>query len=490
MKNIVVITIEHLAARALGCYGNPVKATPHLDRFASEAVRFENCTVPSPLCVASRVAFFTGRYPSVTGSRDNTLLMQEKEGFHLPRLLKDAGVGCGLFGKNHCFPDAEAAGFEACIEESPLRQKQRAAYGKPFPGPAIPIDPSVFESQTRRFRWGDHPNPIWYGGTYPFDPAESPARANVNHALDYLERKGDEPSFVWLSFSDVHPPYRAPEPFATMYRPEDMPLPHRPEGELDSKPFVQQVYYHGGWLHLMDDAQLRQTMAYYYGMLRHLDDCLGKFFDGLKAIGRWDDTIIVATGDHGEYLGEHGLIRKTAAFYDCIVQVPLIVRGLEHARDGATNALQIEQIDLMPTLLQSSGISIPPGVQGRSVTDMMSGMAPERDCTYAEVGSRQPLPEGGPEAELDALKAGTSRTEPVPELPLVESGTFFLSRGRMVRNQNWKYAHYVNDRSELYDLQNDPGELVNLAGNPDYRDREEAMRRRLLERTIEAGDPR
>ena len=312
----------------------------------------------------------------------------------------------------------------------------------------------------------------------------------MNQALDYLERKGDEPSFVWLSFSDVHPPYRAPEPFATMYRPEDMLLPHRPEGELDSKPFVQQVYYHGGWLHLMDDEQLRQTMAYYYGMLRHLDECLGKFFDGLKALGRWDDTIIVATGDHGEYLGEHGLIRKTAAFYDCIVQVPLIVRGLEHARDGATNALQIEQIDLMPTLLQSSGISIPPGVQGRSVTEMMSGMAPERDCTYAEVGSRQPLPEGGPEAELDALKAGISRTEPVPELPLVESGTFFLSRGRMVRNEKWKYAHYVNDRSELYDLQNDPGELVNLAGNPDYRDREEAMRSRLLERTIEAGDPR
>ena len=106
------------------------------------------------------------------------------------------------------------------------------------------------------------------------------------------------------------------------------------------------------------------------------------------------------------------------------------------------------------------------------------------------MGSRQPLPEGGPEAELAALKAGVSREEPIDELPLVESGTFFLSRGRMVRTEDWKYAHYVNDRPELYDLRADPGELVNLAGQPAYREQEEALRRRLLERMIEAGDPR
>lgn len=489
-NTIVVITIEHLSVRGLGCYGNSVVQTPHLDAFARDNARFQHCTVPSPLCVASRVSFFTGRYASITGCRDNTLLLPEKEEFHLPGLLNQAGYRCGLFGKNHCFPDPHAAGFKEVHDESQIRGAQRNAYGRELPQPATPIDPSILARQTRRFRWGGHPYPIWYGGVYPFGPEEAPARQNVDHALDFLERQDNEPSFIWLSFSDAHPPFRAPEPYASMYHPEDMVLPERPPGELEHKPFAQQVYYHGGWLHLMDDAQLRQAMAYYYGMLSYLDDCLGIFFEGLKNLERWNGAVIAATGDHGEYLGEHGLIRKTAAFYDCLVQVPLIVRGLPGTHEGETVTLQTEQIDLYPTLLQSAGVAIPPGVQGRSIADVIAGTVPERDCTYAEVGSRQPLPAGGPEAELAALKAGVSREEPLDELPLVESGTFFLSRGRMVRTENWKYAHYVNDRAELYDLRVDLGELVNLAGQPAYREQEEALRLLLLERMIEAGDPR
>ncbi len=88
------------------------------------------------------------------------------------------------------------------------------------------------------------------------------------------------------------------------------------------------------------------------------------------------------------------------------------------------------------------------------------------------------------------MLAGVSRDEPLENLPLVESGTFFLSRGRMIRTQDWKYAHYVGDKPELYDLRSDPGELDNLAGMPEHREKEEELRRRLLERAITAADPR
>ena len=123
--NIIVITIEHLPARALGVYGNPVGSTPELDNLAAKGARFENCTVPCPLCVPSRVAFFNGQYPSVTGCRDNTRLTPAEGSRHLPGLLTKNGYRCGLFGKNHCFSDPYVAGFETFHDEGKVKRELR-----------------------------------------------------------------------------------------------------------------------------------------------------------------------------------------------------------------------------------------------------------------------------------------------------------------------------------------------------------------------------
>ncbi len=149
-------------------------------------------------------------------------------------------------------------------------------------------------------------------------------------------------------------------------------------------------------------------------------------------------------------------------------------------------------MDLFPTLLQVAGIPVPASspINGRSLLDVLAGRSPARECTYAEVGSRQPRPPGGPRAALRDALAGVSYDRPLQELPLVESGTFFLARGRMLRTPEWKYCYYMDDTPELYDLRADPWELNNLAGHPAYREQEEALRQRLLEQAIEAGDPR
>jgi arylsulfatase A-like enzyme len=489
--DILLVTIEHLSVRGLGCYGSPVAQTPHLDRLAAGGVRFRHATVASPLCVPSRTSMFTGRYPSLTGCRDNTGLLPAHE-IHLPGLLRDAGYTCGLFGKNHCFPDPAAAGFAEVASEDAVRARLRAAWGRPWPEPPVPIDPQVLAAQPRRFRWGEHPLPIWSGGRYPSEAREAPARANVDGALSFLRRTRqlDRPSFTWLSFYDPHPPFRPPAPFDTLLDAAALPLPPRRPDELESKPAVQQVYYHGGWHHLMDEAQSRMATTLYHGALAYVDDCLGVLFDALRADGRLDETVIVVSGDHGEFLGEHGLSRKCAAFYDCLVQVPLLVRGLPNVAAGSECDAPVEIVDLFPTLLDVAGQPVPPRQNGRSLLSVLAGTGSPRDCTYAEVGSRQPLPPGGPRAALRDALAGVSYDRPLAELPLVESGTFFLSRGRMVRTPEWKYAHYVDDTPELYDLRQDPWELENLAGRPAYREQEERLRRRLLERTIEAGDPR
>ena len=122
--------------------------------------------------------------------------------------------------------------------------------------------------------------------------------------------------------------------------------------------------------------------------------------------------------------------------------------------------------------------------------DVLAGAAPARDATYAEVGSRRPRPAGGARAALAAALEGRPDPRPLADLPLVESGTFFLSSGRMVRTPRWKYAHYLEDAPELYDLEADPWELENLAGRSAYRQREAALRDRLLELSIAAADPR
>jgi arylsulfatase A-like enzyme len=489
--SILLVTIEHLPARALGCYGNPIAPTPHLDRLAAEGTRFTHATVASPLCVPSRTSLFTGRYPSQTGCRDNTRLLAPQE-VHLPGLLREAGYVCGLFGKNHCFAEPAAAGFVEVVGEERLRARQQAAWGQPWPDPPIPIDPAVLAAQPRRFRWGEHPLPIWSGGRYPAPADEAPARANVDGALAFIRRHRPTPTFTWLSFADPHPPFRPPAPYDTRYPPETMPLPPRRPGELETKPAVQQVYYYGAWHYLMDDAQVRMASSLYYGALAYVDHCLGLLFDALRADGLLDEMIIVVHGDHGEFLGEHGLSRKCAAFYDCLIQSPLVVRGLPALSPGAVSDIQVELVDLFPTLLQVAGVAAPASspINGRSLLDVLAGRAPARDCTYAEAGSRQPRPSGGPRAALRDALAGVSSDRPLQELPLVESGTFFLTRGRMLRTAQWKYCHYVDDTAELYDLRADPWELTNLAGHPAYREQEEALRRRLLERTIEAGDPR
>ena len=488
--SILVVTIEHLPARALGCYGSPYGATPNLDRLAADGLRFRHCTASSPLCVPSRTAMFSGRYPSLTGCRDNTALLPPHEA-HLPGLLGAAGYACGLFGKNHCFPDPAAAGFGEALGEERVRARQRAAWGRAWPAPPAPIDPAILAAQPRRFKWGEHPLPIWSGGRYPAPPGEAPARANVDAALAFLDRHRDRPTFTWLSFSDPHPPFRPPAPYDTRFDPSGFRLP--PPDDLATKPAVQQVYYHGGWHHLMDETQVRMAMALYHGALAYVDHCLGLLFDALRSQGRLEEMVVLVHGDHGELLGEHGLSRKCAAFYDAVVQVPLVAIGLPGGaalRRGAESDVLVELVDLCPTLLEVAGLPAPAQVNGHSLLPVLRGEAPGRESAYAEVGSRQPLPPGGPSAALRDALAGVSYDRLLNDLPLVESGTFFLSRGRMVRTPDWKYCHYVDDSPELYDLRADPWEVRNLAGQPAYAEQEAALRRLLLERTIAAGDPR
>jgi len=201
----------------------------------------------------------------------------------------------------------------------------------------------------------------------------------------------------------------------------------------------------------MDEAQVRLARSHFYGALTYVDACVGVLLDGLRARGRLQNTVILVHGDHGDFLGEHGLSRKCAAFYDCLVQVPLIAYGLPGMAPGTRSDLQVEAVDFLPTLLAVAGLPAPPRINGRNQLEIIAGRANARDSTYAEVGSRMPLAPGGARAALRDALDGISYDVPLQDLPLVESGTFFLSRGWMIRTPKWKYAYYVDDTPEFYD---------------------------------------
>lgn len=465
--NIVVITLEHTSFRSLGCYGNEDVRTPSIDSFARESLVFETCVVPCPLCVPSRAAFFSGRYPSVTTSRQNGVLLNPAE-LNLPTLLAEDGYRCGLFGKNHCFVDSKKTGFIEDRPEQPLRRAIARGHGGPFAKPPKPIDPDLIAARQSTFTWSEYPRPIWGCGPYPAEPEEAATWGNVEGAIEFLAQAGGQPSFVWLSFQDPHPPYRCPSPYDQMYDPASLQLPPLPQDGTASFSEVLQFFYREGCFELFDEEQRRQTMAYFYGSLSYVDWCVGQFVQELDRLGLSENTGIVLTGDHGDFMGERGLVRKCAAFYDCLVRVPLIVRGLPGIRAGRSELLA-SSIDVMPTLLEVAGIAKPDGVQGRSLLSTLEGRLPQREALYGELGGFV--------------------TSPPERGEGLEKFTFGLGQSRMLRTNRYKYVYHASDSDELYDLENDPWELVNIAAEPGNAELLADLRLRLLRECVEAEDP-
>lgn len=463
-----MITLEHTSVRSLGCYGNEEVKTPAIDRLAADSTVVSNCTVPCPLCVPSRVAFFSGRYPSATGSRQNEVLINPDE-VHLVGLLAQAGYRCGLVGKNHCFTDIEKAGFSYHRPENRGRYGRRtaAAAGTELPPPVKPVDPALIAARQQRYNWSEYPRPLWGGGPLPAAPEEASSYMNVQNALAFLREPGDAPKFLWLSFTDPHPPYRCPPPYDRMYDPSALSVPPLPADE-SAYPQVLQFYRREGCFDLFDEEQRRQTKAYYYGMLSYVDFCLGLFFDELRRHSLLEQTAILLTGDHGDFMGERGLVRKCGTFYDCLVQVPLILHGWPGIKPGRVD-MPVSSLDCMPALLSLAGIDEPPGIQGRNLIHMLQGKLPARRATYGEIGGFTPPSEA----------AGRG----------LEGHTFYYGHSRMLRTNRYKYICHLDDEDELYDLAVDPLELENLIHRPELTDVLAELRYQMLLESIKAEDP-
>lgn len=463
--NILVVMADQLKATALPGYGNPIVRTPALDQLAASGVRYDLAFTPHPLCVPARVSLWTGAYPHDHGVRTNELRMPAGTDNYLRR-FHDVGYRTALFGKDHCFGPDDTKLFDERVEflhrgrEDGEDDRDRAF--------------SEWVRDDGRFTrlWDAHPTPL---------PAEScPAGRITNETCQFIETDDQRPFLAWVSFPEPHEPYYAPQPFASWYDPQQITLPPKETGDLASKPRRQQLYRELCGFDDVDELDLRKAVAMYYAMVSFVDACVGRILNALRASGRDRDTIVVFTADHGDFSGEHGLVVKCGAFYDCLMRVPLFLSWPEHLPADISAPELVSSIDIMPTLAALADVHPPAVSRGRPLPH--AGLPTSgRDAVFGEYGA------GARHIRTDeAAKHRNSTNEALrPLLRAAEAE----GRAKMVRTLRWKYTYDPLDPiDELYDLHSDPWELTNLARDPDHADVVIELRHRLLNWSIGTED--
>jgi arylsulfatase A-like enzyme len=475
--NVLVIMTDQQKATSLGLYGNPDVRTPALERLASDGVLYRHAFTAHPLCVPSRAAFWTGRWPHSTGVRTNEIPLPASE-IDWATLLLDRGYTAGLFGKNHVFRADQLDRFETVWE---------AGHGGPVArgGTLVRSAPLQRNAMPQGWASGDHA-PRYGTRTMTEPPEQSTTARLADQCIGFLSARADDrqPFVAWLSIPDPHEPYQAAEPYASRYDPDAISMPPWRPDEFVDKPERQQVFHELFGFAEMPDRRFREVRAMYYGMIQQIDDHVGRVMDTLRARGLADDTIVLFTSDHGDYAGEHRLLGKSNAFYDCLTRVPLILSWPGHLPAGETRDELVSLVDVMPTMLGLLGIEVPDAVQGQAMPGALADAPPARQAVVSEYGA------GGPAVTLDDVRQLPPEARAGNGWPLLRQREAH-GHGKMLRTHRWKYVHDVTGEvDELYDLDADPWELENLAGRPENLGILAEMRQHLLDWTLATEDAR
>jgi arylsulfatase len=500
--NVLMVMADQLKASMLPMWGDKLAKTPHLDGLAADGVVVDEAICNYPACTPARATIHTGRYPHTTRVRANHIHLPDNE-ITLPMLLRDAGYATALIGKNHVFADGSPRSqFRVgglALADWPAAAVDLAAFGVTIPAPAPFIDQRTMFDEwfgANHFgpdgpEWADHrafalqPH-VWRNAAGsavdPFPVERTTSYVLGERGADWVRRNADadKPWFCWLSFPDPHNPYIAPEPYASMYDPADVRLPAY--DDLENKPERQRIARRMCGMDNPDESAIRQAITMSYAMVTGIDAAIGRVLDALDETGQRDNTIVVFLTDHGGYLGDHGAWHKAPAFYDCLIRMPLIVSwpGTLAARRAGNGF--VEQVDLMPTLLDFAGLQTPPGVQGRSMAGALAGTSAARPEAFAEVG------EAGEPVTWSDLPF-------TPDSPLDDRWfpwdgfqETWIGQGKMIRSGRWRYAWWANGEEELYDVDADPDELANLAAAGEHRELVRDLRDRLLLWAVQSED--
>lgn len=423
-RNVLVIMSDEHDPRIMGAAGHPFVKTPHLDALAAAGTRFPNAYTPSPICVPARAAFATGLRVHQTRHWDNAMpYTGDPRGWG--HVLQRERIRVESIGKLHYRNDEDPAGFDR--EHIPMHVV--GGYGMVW---ASIRDPYIARPNSKRML-GER---IGAGeSTYTAYDREVTQRT-----VDWLTDAGtrEEPFVLYVGMVAPHFPLVAPEEFFSLYPLDSLPEPKlHPKDGHPLHPWVQ------AYARFMDnEAAFRsprerlEAFAAYYGLCSFMDHNVGRILEALDAAGLADSTTVVYTSDHGDNLGKRGLWGKSTLYQES-VGVPMLLRGAG-VPAGAVCETPVDLLDLFPTILAGAGLDPAPEMQGRPGRSLFAVAAEPADL-------ERPI--------LSEYHAAGSNTA-----------------GFMLRKGRWKYHYYVRHRPELFDLQADPDELVDLAPRPDHGD--------------------
>ena len=450
--------------------GYPLDTTPFLDSLARTGIDFNRAYTCMPVCAPARVSMFTGRYPSATRVRTNHNIEDATYSRDLIDILKEQGYKIGMSGKNHSHLTEDRLDFCAHFDHGGGSGKNRTKQEKEF-------DEFLHSLHHRTY---PEPTP------FPVE-CQGPYRA-VTKAREWIDSLSGAPFFLWLTFAEPHNPYQVPEPYYSLFPPEQLPPCRSDEKALAKKGFRWQ-WLRSIWNRAVPDyaAELNRARANYHGMLRLIDDQVQRFVTFLKETDLYDNTIIVFLSDHGDFAGEYGLIRKGPDLPECLTRIPLFFTGPGIVAKDTPHEAHVNICDIMPTICEALNVEIPDGVQGRSLWPLLTGQKyPETEFSsayaehgfgglnYTEKDDLDPVDEGAlnNEFSFDCLNSWT------------QSGTM-----RMVRRDNWKLVFNMEGKGELYNLKDDPVELNNLFDDPESAEIRQSLLEDLLTWILRVQDP-
>ena len=488
VRHIIFIMCDQLRWDYLSCAGHPTLRTPNIDALAGRGVRFDRAYCQSPVCGSSRMSFYTGRYVQSHGAAWNNFPLKVGE-MTLGDHLRPLGVRTALVGKTHMKADLEGMARLGIDPQSVIGVRVAECGFEPYErddglhgsGPDGKYDPRIprYERYLKELGyagenlWDDWANAgedeagnLLSG--WLLKHARRPARIREEHsetpymtrrAMQFVEDAGDAPWCLHLSYIKPHWPYIAPAPYHAMYGEKDVVPVVRSEGErADPHPIFREFMNHRVGRAFSREGVREAVIPAYMGLIAQIDDQVGVLMRFLEERGLLENTMIVFTSDHGDYLGDHWLGEKDL-FHDASVRIPMIVVDPSPRADatrGTVSDALVESIDLAPTFVEFfGGDALPHRLEGRALQPLIHGGAPPAWRRYAI-------------SEYDYSVSPTARALDVRPMD---------ARMFMVADRQWKYVHADGFRPMLFDLENDPGELVDLGADPSLG----GVRARLLD---------
>lgn len=469
--NVILISSDQQRGDCIGAGGRGVR-TPNIDRIATGGARFSKCITPHPMCQAARASILTGKLPYSHGVRDNGRDLDYGFGTQgMAGIFSAAGYDTRFIGKAHFSSQQTFAptGKPECYQSA-------ASFDRNWRGEYFGFaDVQLMLRPHHHTKWTEPPEALHYeywldqdgqGGarwarakdrlapdTAHFQAWRSPLDYQWHssswigdRAVEMIEETREAPLFAWVSFPDPHPPFLAPKPWCDMYGPDDVTIARHIELDLDRRPWWHRAFLenprrtaHGaehnfgginwGSRGEVTEKSLRDVTAIYFAMITAVDHQVGRLLDALEAKGELDNTIVVFISDHGEWLGDHGLLLKGPMLYDGLLRVPFVIQG-PGVPQGVIVDDPVSTIDIRSTLAEMCDINAERD-SGNSIAGLLRGTE-TRDFALSEY-------------EVDSARSAVDL-----DLRTVRSNRYRMS------------VDLLSGAGELYDMQEDPYEMDDL----------------------------